>query len=413
MATRYLDNTNARPKSWFREKVLLGKSNSEYTHSLLTPFNGIALIILLIGLPVAVLRFTQGLGATTNLSDSNPWGMWIGFDVMSGVALAAGGYVVATAVYIFGLKDFKAVVRPAILTGFIGYFFVVVGLLFDLGRPWRLPFPIVVSFGVTSVMFLVAWHVLLYLTCQFLEFSPAVFEWLGWKRIRKWAIGLTVAATVAGVMLSTLHQSALGALFLLTPTKLHPLWYSPLLPVLFFVSSIAAGLSMVIFESMLSHKIFNGHSGPEAKLKMDNITLGLGKAAAVVLFAYFGLKIITVMHGDNWSLLNTGLGRWFLVEILGFVLLPSIMFMYAVQTRNATLVRLTAILTVIGIVINRLNVSIVAFNWNIADRYFPRWTEFAITITIILLALLTFRWIANRMPVLKEDPRYKNEPSGH
>ncbi|MDO8473593.1 MAG: NrfD/PsrC family molybdoenzyme membrane anchor subunit, partial [Dehalococcoidia bacterium] len=224
---------------------------------------------------------------------------------------------------------------------------------------------------------------------------------------------LTVGATVSGVMLSPLHQSALGALFLLAPGKLYPLWSSPLLPVFFFISSIAAGLSMIIFESMLSHRIFNGHSGPEHKQQLDNITLGLGKAASIVLFAYFGLKIIGVMHGDNWALLGTTLGHWFLVEILGFVLLPSFLFLYGVQTRNVTLVRFTAILTVIGIIINRLNISIVAFNWDVADRYFPKWTEFAVTIAIITTALLAFRWIANRMPVLKENPQYRDEHGGH
>src|SRR3972149_4218076 len=111
----------------------------------------------------------------------------------------------ATAVHIFGLKDYRPIVRPAILTGFLGYFFVVVGLSFDLGRPWRLPCPILVSYGVTSVMFLVGWHVMLSLPCQLVEFCPAIFEWLKWDKIRAWAVRLTFAATIFGVMLSTLH----------------------------------------------------------------------------------------------------------------------------------------------------------------------------------------------------------------
>lgn len=398
--------------SWFRDKILMGKSLPEYLRSLLTPFNAVAVIILAIGLPLSVVRFTQGLAATTNLSDTNPWGMWIGFDVMSGVALAAGGYVIATAVYIFGLKDYKSIVRPAILTGFLGYFFVVIGLLFDLGRPWRLPFPMVVSFGVTSVMFLVAWHVALYLSCQFLEFSPAVFEWFGWKRVRNFVASLAVGATVAGVMLSTLHQSALGALFLLTPGKLHPLWYSPLIPVYFFVSSIIAGLSMVIVESMLSHRVFRNQIEPGHGTHIDKLTLGLGKAAALVLFPYFGIKVIGVMHGNSWSLLGTPLGQWFLVEMLGFVLLPCFLFLWGATKKNVKLVRGTAVLTVIGIIINRLNLSVIAFNWNVPDRYFPRWSEFAITITIITVGLITFRWIANRLPVLREHPDYAAHPEG-
>jgi Ni/Fe-hydrogenase subunit HybB-like protein len=228
--------------------------NSSVLRARLTPFNLVATLIVVAGLVVLAIRFTQGLGAVTNLSNPYPWGLWIGFDVLCGVALAAGGYILASTVYLFGLKHYYPLLRPAILTGFLGYSFVVVALLVDLGRPWRLPYPVFYSYGVTSVMFLVAWHVFLYLTVQFIEFSPAVFEWLGWKRVRSWVAKLTIGATIAGLILSTLHQSALGALFLLAPTKLHPLWYSELLPVFFFVSSIIAGLSMVVFESTVSQR---------------------------------------------------------------------------------------------------------------------------------------------------------------
>ncbi|MHC4235809.1 MAG: NrfD/PsrC family molybdoenzyme membrane anchor subunit, partial [Planctomycetota bacterium] len=221
----------------------MGLTPSDYLRRLITPFNFVAAIILCVGIPLTWIRFTQGLAATTNLSDNYPWGLWIGFDVLCGVALAAGGFVLAATVHLFGLRDYRPLVRPAILTGFLGYFFVVVGLCYDLGRPWRLPYPMVVSYGVTSVMFLVGWHVALYLTVQFLEFCPAIFEWLNLKKFRKWAAYLTIGATVFGVILSTLHQSALGALFLLAPGKVHPLWYSPFIPVLFFTSAVVAGMS--------------------------------------------------------------------------------------------------------------------------------------------------------------------------
>lgn len=199
----------------FREMLPKGK--------VLTPFNVIAGLITLAGLLIVVVRFYKGIGSVTNLSQKYPWGLWIGFDVLCGVALAAGGYVIASTVYVFRLEKYYPVLRPAVLTGFLGYFFVVLALIVDLGRPWHLPYPVFYSFGVSSVLFLVAWHVLLYLTCQFIEFCPAVFEWLGFKKIRKMVVGLSVGATIAGVILSTLHQSALGALFLLAPTKVHPL----------------------------------------------------------------------------------------------------------------------------------------------------------------------------------------------
>jgi len=410
MATKIL-NPRGSQGSWVMKNLLMEKTPADYIKSLFTPFNAIAAVILLTGGIVAYLRFTRGLAAVTNLSDANPWGLWIGFDVLCGVALAAGGYVLASAVYLFGMEDYRPVVRPAILTGFLGYFFVVIGLLFDLGRPWRLPYPIFVTVGgVASVMFLVAWHVFLYLTCQFVEFSPAVMEWLGWKKLREWTVKLTVGATVFGVMLSTLHQSALGALFLLAPAKLHPLWYTPLLPWFFFISSIIAGMSMVIMEGMLSHRIFNGHADSDHTSRLERITLGLGKAASLVLFLYFWLKVVGLVHGNHWDLLSTPLGSWFLVEMLGFILAPCFLFLWGVKSKNVALVRFTAVLTVIGIILNRLNVSVIAFNWDISERYVPRWSEIAVTIAIITLGLIAFRWIVNRMPVLKEHPEY---PGGH
>ncbi len=397
-------------RSWVEEKLFMGQTFSQYLRSLVTPFNAIATIIILVGLGVAVVRFTQGLAAATNLSDTYPWGLWIGFDVMTGVALAAGGYTLATTVYIFKLEEYRPIVRPAVLTGFLGYFFVVVGLCFDLGRPWRLPFPIIGYFGVTSVMFLVGWHVFLYLTCQFVEFCPAIFEWLGWKRLRAWAVRIALGATIFGVMLSTLHQSALGALFLLAPTKLHPLWYSPLIPIHFFISSVFAGLAMVIFESTISHKVFSNQvGGPEHRAKLDRMTTGLAKAASVVMFSYVGIKLIGVMHSDAFGMLGTPLGQWFLLELIGFVLIPSFVFMYAARRKMMRTIRFTAAWTVLGIILNRVDVSMVAFNWQEPVRYFPAWSEFAITLAIITVFLITFRFIVNRMPVLYDHPDFEVE----
>ncbi|MCW8984055.1 MAG: polysulfide reductase NrfD, partial [Thermoanaerobaculales bacterium] len=214
----------------------------------LTPFNIITGVILAGGAVILGIRFTQGLSATTNLSHTYPWGLWIGFDVMSGVALAAGGFVTSTAVYIFGMKEYKPVVRSAILTGFLGYFLVVLGLLADLGRPWRLPYPFIKSAGPTSPLFEVALCVALYLTVLFIETTPAALEWLGLKRWRKVVGSMTIGLTILGLILSTMHQSTLGAMYMATPTRLHALWYSSHIPVHFFVSAVAAGLAMVIVE---------------------------------------------------------------------------------------------------------------------------------------------------------------------
>jgi Ni/Fe-hydrogenase subunit HybB-like protein len=372
-------------------------------------FNIVAGIIIILGLYLTYLRFTRGLSGVTNLDNNSPWGIWIGFDLLCGVALAAGGYTTAAAVEIFGLKKYHAALRPAILTGFLGYSMVVLALVYDVGRPWRLPYPFFVSQGVTSVMFEVGACVLLYLTVLFLEFSPMALEWLGYKKLHRLVLRLTVLLTVLGVVLSTLHQSSLGALFLIAPLKLHPLWYSPYLPIFFFVSSIAAGLSMVIFEGTLAHRHFH-HKMDEQHLKTsDQVVLGFGKGASMVLAAYFAIKIFGVALGNNWHYLGTGYGLWFLVEILGFVLLPCFVYAVGVRDRNVKLIRVTAGWTVLGIIVNRLNIAWVCFNWQLpwSERYVPHWMEIGVSLFVITFGLVIYRFIVTRMPVFYEHPEYK------
>jgi len=378
--------------------------------TLVTPFNVIAGIIVIIGLVLTAIRFTKGLGATTNLSDYNPWGIWIGFDLLVGVALAAGGYVTSAAVYIFGMKKYHAAVRPAILTGFLGYALVVFALHYDVGQPWRLPYPFLVSQGTTSLLFEVGACVALYLTVLFIEFSPAAMEWLGLKRARSIVVKLTMLLTIFGVILSTLHQSSLGALFLIAPSKLHPLWYSPYIPIYFFVTSTIAGLSMVIFESTLSHHYFHNKMDDAHKEGHNDLALGFGKAAAWVLAGYFIIKVIGVAADDNWHYLATGYGAWFLFEMLGFVALPAFLYAVGARDKNTKLIRWTAAWTVLGIVVNRLNVSMVAFNYHLpsSERYFPHWMEIAISVFIVTVGILVFRFIVTRMPILYEHPDYES-----
>jgi Ni/Fe-hydrogenase subunit HybB-like protein len=377
---------------------------------LLTPFNVITGIILAGGAVILGLRFTQGLAATTHLSHTYPWGLWIGFDVMSGVALAAGGFVTSTAVYVFGMKEYKPIVRPAILTGFLGYFLVVLGLLADLGRPWRLPYPFIKSAGPTSPLFEVALCVAIYLTVLFIESTPAFFEWLGLKWWRKLVGSMTLGLTILGLILSTMHQSTLGAMYMVAPTRLHALWYSAHIPVHFFVSAVAAGLSMVIVEGMFSHRAFH-HQVEISQEQFENINLGLAKAASVVLGIYFSIKLIALTLEDEWHLLASGWGAWYLVEVIGFVLLPCVLFAVAYRERRVVLARVAAVITVIGIVLNRFNITFVVFNWNrpTGETYIPSWMEIWVTVAFITFAVVVFRWIASRMPVMYEHPDWKGE----
>lgn len=397
--------------SWVQEKLLLGMDLKDYLKSNLTPFNGVMAAILLVGIPVMIYRIVYGLGPSTNLSDYNPWGLWIGFDMLAGIAVASGGFCIATAVHIFGLSDYRHMVRPALVGGTLGYFFAVVGLMFDLGRYYRLYFPFFVSPGPNSILFLVALSVALYLHCQFFEWCPAIFEWLNLKKLRNWWIKGTLGLTIFGVVLTTGHQSALGSLFLLMPSKLHPLWYSEYISLLFFVSAIYGGITMVVIESMISHRVLDNRPKENGRADFDRLTLGLGKAAAIVLVAYFFLKVLDLAHDNKWAFLLTPYGYWYMAEIIGFVVVPLLLMIYAYQNSNASMVRGAAIVAAIGVLLNRVNITMVAFNWHLPWelRYVPTWMEVTITITIIAIGILTFRAIVNRMPILYEHPDFKSD----
>jgi len=386
--------------SWVQEKIFLGKSFKEYVRSLWTPFNVVSAAVLAVGFPLLAYRFVAGLGATTNLSQTQPWGLWIGFDMMTGIALAAGGFTIGAAVEIFGLEEYHAIERPAILTGFLGYLMAVFGLIADLGKPWNMVL-VTVSNGTQSVLFEVAWCVMCYTSVLALEFAVPFFEWLGWERFYRPLKKTLLALTVLSVMFSTMHQSALGSLFIIAPGKLHPLWYSQSMFVFFFVSAVIAGISMVIVESTISHKVFASMFEGQ-HVDVDKLTIGLGKAGAVVMFAYFFLKLQGVIDNHAVSEIGKGFyGKWWLVEMLGFVLLPSLLYAWGARNRRAQPVRVAAAIAVVGIIVNRLNISLVAYNYNQAVRYWPSWMEVWVSVTLVLAGVLAFRWIVNRMPVLR------------
>ena len=395
--------------SWVQEHIFLGKTFPEYLRSLWTPFNVICAAILAVGIPMLVYRFAAGLGATTNLSQTQPWGLWIGFDMMTGIALAAGGFTIGATVEIFGLDEYHPIERPAILTGFLGYMMAVIGLMADLGKPWNMV-GIFSNNGTQSVLFEVAWCVACYTTVLFLEFSVPLFEWLGWERFHRPLKKALLGLTVLSVMFSTMHQSALGSLFIIAPGKLHPLWYSSQIFLFFFISAVIAGICMVIVESTLSHRLFSeqfeGHH-----VDVDKLTLGLAKAGAVVMFAYFFLKLQGVIDNHALGLIGVGFyGKWFLLEMLGFVLLPSLMFAWGARNRHVTVVRVAAILGVSGIVLNRLTVSLIAYNYHQPVRYWPSWMEISVSLALVVIGVLAFRWIVNRMPVLRP---MKSQAGGH
>jgi Ni/Fe-hydrogenase subunit HybB-like protein len=375
-----------------------------------TPFNIISIPIMILGLGIIIIRFWKGLGSVTNLTQEVPWGLWIGFDVVTGVAFAGGAYVLTFMVYILNMQKYHSIVRITVLNGFLAYVFYAGALLLDLGRPWNVINPIIGnSFGTSSVLFLVAWHFLLYMVAQLIEFSPAVAEWLGAKRARKILSGMTVAAVIFGITLSTLHQSGLGALYLMAKDKIHPLWYSEFIPVMFFVSSVFAGLSMVIFEGSISNKVFSDQISKENHKSHDSIVIGLSKICAVAMFAYFFLQVLVFVHGKRWDLLGTPMGYWFLMEMFGFVVLPMMLFFTSYRRGNIQMVKVAAIITMLGVIINRLNVTVIGFKWEEAIRYVPTWMELVVTLAVIFTEIWIFRWVVNRMPVLRDSPSWVSD----
>ena len=380
-----------------------------------TPGNIITWIILAVGFVITVIRFTVGIGSVTNLTEAQPWGLWIGFDLLCGVCLAAGGYFTTVACYVMGMKHFHSAVRPAVTTAFLGYAFVVVALLYDLGHPLRLPYMFFFP-GTTSVLCEVGLCVATYLTVLFIEFSVAPMEWLAQKfpwllTCRKIVIRVTILLTIFGVTLSTLHQSSLGSLYLIAPGKLHPLWYSPFMPMFFFVSSMAAGASMVIFEGLFAHKGVHQYMDATHLREADGVVLSFARAASFILFAYFMLKLIDMLVQANLPWLATGWGAWWLVEMLGFVLLPALLYAKGARDGNVGLCRATSVLAVAGIVLNRFNVSMIAFNWQLpsAERYFPSIWEICISIFVVTMIVTAYRFIVYNMPVLYEHPDFKGE----
>jgi Ni/Fe-hydrogenase subunit HybB-like protein len=310
-------------------------------------------------------------------------------------------------VYILNIRKYHSIVRVTVLNGFLAYVFYAGALLLDLGRPWHVVNPIIGnSFGVSSVLFLVAWHFLLYMIAQLIEFSPAIAEWLGTRRAHKILSGMTIAAVIFGITLSILHQSGLGALYLMAKEKIHPLWYSEFIPIMFFVSSIFAGLSMVIFEGSISHKVFSYQINESNHHKQNDIILSLAKICAGTMFAYFFLKLLVFIHDQRWDLLTTPMGYWFLLEIFGFILLPMILFFYSYRTNNIAMVKVASVLTMLGVIINRLNVTVIGFRWDAAVHYIPSWMEIVVTLAVIFTEIWIFRWVITRMPVLRESPSW-------
>lgn len=345
-----------------------------------------------IGLSMAIYRWIVGL-KITNMSDNRPWGIWISFDMMSGVGLAAGAFTVAAIVYVFNLKKLYPILRPTILTGFISYILAALTLLVDLGFPQRI-LNLVTNWNIHSPLFEIGWCVMLYTTVLLLEFSPVVFEALGWKAPLKLIRGITIPLVILGVMLSTLHQSTLGTMMTILPYRIHPLWYSGLLPVYYFLTAIAAGMAMTVFETYHSARTY------QQKFELSLVSM-LTKWVPYVLGLYLVLRIGELFVTGKYVYLSTD--PWptfmFLIEIMGGVLIPAILFADKKVRNNSTGIVWAAFLTMGGLILNRFNTSLVFLN---GDFYFPSAAEIIVSIGLTCLGIIAFDAAVRFLPMYPE-----------
>lgn len=354
----------------------------------MTPMTIFLIAVMAAGAVVAIYRLIFGLGAATNLNDIWPWGFWIGVDVLGGVAMAAGGFVIAGTVYILNWKKYKPIVRPAILNAFFGYALAATSITLDIGQSFRIWHPMVM-WQVNSIMFIVAIHVLLYTTTLATESSPMIFEKLKMTGAYRFVNSIMVPIVLFGVLLSTLHQSSLGAVYLLVPSKLSPLWYSSKLPYMFLVSAVMLALSMVSFETILSSRIFRH------KVPFDIIT-GLARGSLIAVGLYFILKIWDLLSGPGIGAAFTGsfTANMYLLEMIIGVVIPLILLsMSTLRTRLNSIFAIN-ILVIVGVVLNRLNVGIFGLA-EYASRfgldYFPSLMEIILTAAMIAFAFFGFK----------------------
>jgi Ni/Fe-hydrogenase subunit HybB-like protein len=380
-----------------------------------SPLVWILLTLMGIAFIVAMVRYASGIGTISDLSYSYPWGFWISFDLFTGVAISSGAFIMAGMVYILRIKKYQPLLRPSVLTAFIGYTMVAVALLVDLGHPERIWYMLIYH-NPTSVLLEIGICVMSYLTVLAIEFSPVAFEGLKWEKTAHFIHKFIIPFVILGVVLSTLHQSSLGSLLLIQPTKLNSLWWTPLLPVNFFTSAIAIGLAMIIFESSLSSRYFK--RGLEADLLES-----LAKAVPVVLGIYLVLKFGELAWSGGLGLLFSSgiMSILFWAEILIGVLIPMIWFSLKRNRQNPNAVLVGAIILLLGMILNRFNVSWFAVKhpdplfylpgFMSHVNYFPTLPEVSVSIGIFAAGILAFGLAVKYLPVFENEEETLHQPS--
>ncbi|HSP15760.1 MAG TPA: Ni/Fe-hydrogenase cytochrome b subunit [Thermoanaerobaculia bacterium] len=361
-------------------------------------------VIMVVGMYSTYLRFFKGLGASTNLSDEFPWGLWVGFDCLCGIMLAAGGFTLMTPVQVFNLDKFRSVARPALLTAFIGYLLEAGAVMFDLGRPYRIWHPLVM-WNPRSPMFIVGWCVMLYTTIMALEFAPTVFERLRLEKPLRIVRMLQTPLVILGVTVSVIHQSALGMFYVLVPGKLHPLWYSQLLPILFFVSAATVGMAMTIFESTMSSRHFN-----HALDKPTILMLGKLMYIGVIVYGIVRIQDLLTLGALKYAFNSTTEASMFWVEMGLAVIVPVVLLSVPKIRNNPMSLYLISFIVVCGFIVNRLNVAVTGMEASAGVRYIPKWNEVSITLMMLAAGIFLFTMAVKYLPIFThEEPRKRRE----
>jgi Ni/Fe-hydrogenase subunit HybB-like protein len=380
-------------------KLLDDKHSDHLGIKMDTPLTRVLVILMGAAAFVAAYRLIFGLGASTNLNDYWPWGLWIAFDVLGGVGMAAGGFLVAAMVYILNWKKYKCIVRASILNAFFGYLLAAMSICLDIGRSFVIWHPMIM-WQVNSIMFIVALHVVAYTSTLATETSPMIFEKLGWNRTLSWVNRCMVGIVLFGVLLSLLHQSSLGAVYLIAPSKLSPLWYSHHIPYMFLISAIMMGLSMVSFETILTGKVFN-HEAPKDVLE------GLAKGVLFFGCIYCVLKVGIIISGPGLGILFSSgfLGFMWMLEMAVGVIIPVVLLAKKSNRMDLDKLFVANIMVIIGVLLNRLNVGVFGVS-DYANRaggdYFPSIMELTLTAGMIAFAILGFKVCAKYLNLFPE-----------
>lgn len=365
-----------------------------------TPGVYVLVALMITGFLFVVARYIGGLAAVTNLDNAHPWGIWIGIDVATGVALAAGGFTTAAVAHIFGRHHYEAVTRPALLTAALGYTFVGLGLFVDVGRSWTMWHPSI-YWQPNSVLFEVAMCVMIYMTVLYIEFFPIVAERFKGKiklldKLDGILDKLMWIFIIAGVVLSCMHQSGLGSLLLIAPTKVHPLWYTPILPLLFLTSAFSVGFPMVVFETTLVTSSLKLEDEMEVLAPLTRVTI-------LILGVYLCLKFGDMMVRGTYVYLLDGSiqGRAFLIEVLLGGVIPWIMLLIPSVRNTRKTLFIASTLIIGGVALNRINVFLVAYNPPYSTTsYFPSIGEMAITASMIAALIFIYRLAVTYLPVV-------------